>query len=83
MFCQFLLSSKVTQSYIYIYVYTHTHTHTFFFSYHPPSCSIPRDWTPFPVLYSRTFIHSILFTYLFIVLLSFWGCTLGIWRFPG
>ena len=42
MFCQFLLYSKVIQSYKY----------TFFFSYYFPSWSIPRDWIWFPVLYS-------------------------------
>ena len=33
---------------------------TFFFSYYPPSRSIPEDWTQFPVLYSRDslLIHS-------------------------
>ena len=33
---------------------------TFFFSCYPLSCSIPRDWIQFPVLYSRTslLIHS-------------------------
>ena len=54
MLCQFLLYSKVTQSYIYI------HTNTFFFSYYLPLCSIPREWIQFPVLYSRNslLIHS-------------------------
>ena len=34
--------------------------YTFPFSYYPPSWSIPRDWTEFPVLDSRTswLIHS-------------------------
>ena len=34
--------------------------YTFLFSYFLPSCSIPRDWIEFPVLYSRTslLIHS-------------------------
>ena len=48
---QFMLYSIVTQSYIYIHC---------FFSYCLPSLPIPRDWTQFPVLYSRTSlpIHS-------------------------
>ena len=56
MLCQFLLHSKVTQS----YTHTHRHIHTFPFLYYLPSWSIPRDWTQFPVLYSRTSlpIHS-------------------------
>ena len=29
-------------------------TYTFFFSYHLPSCSVPRDWIEVSVLYSRT-----------------------------
>ena len=51
MFCQFLLYSRVTQSY--------THIHSFSSNYFPPY-SIPRDWIEFPVLYSRTslLIHS-------------------------
>ena len=34
--------------------------HTFFFLYYLLSCSVPRDWMKFPVLYSRTslLIHS-------------------------
>ena len=36
MFCQFLLYSKVTQSYIHAYI--------FFLSHYPPSCSIISDW---------------------------------------
>ena len=46
--CQFLLYSKGIQSYICVYVYDHS------FSHITPPCSIPRDWTLFPVLYSRT-----------------------------
>ena len=48
----------LTQSYIYIHTYIYIFF--FFFSNPPPSWSIPRDWTQFPVLYSRTslFIHS-------------------------
>ena len=34
------------------------HTVTFLFSYNLPSCSIPREWTEFPVLYSRTSLLS-------------------------
>ena len=34
--------------------YPVVHIYTFFFSYHPPSCSIPSNWTQFPVLHSRT-----------------------------
>ena len=30
-----------------------THIYTFFSSYHPPSWSLPRDWTQFPVLSSE------------------------------
>ena len=30
------------------------HTYTRFFSSHPPTRSVPRDWTRFPVLHSRT-----------------------------
>ena len=45
MFLPFLLYRKATQSYIYIF---------FFFSYYLASCSNPRNWTYFPVLYSRT-----------------------------
>ena len=59
---QFLLYSKVIHTYIYIHTHTHTHTHsfihiyTFFFSYHPPSYSIPKDWTQCrPMLYNRIF----------------------------
>ena len=54
--CQFLLYSKVTQSYMHVCVCVCV----FFFSYHPPLCSIPRDCTQFPVEYSRTslLIHS-------------------------
>ena len=48
MFLQFLLYSKVTQSYIY------TYTVFFFFPYYLPSCFSPRDWTEFLVLCSRT-----------------------------
>ena len=44
MLYQFLLYSKVTQSYIY----------TFFFSYYLPSYSILSDCVWFPVLYSRS-----------------------------
>ena len=40
--------------YIYIHIHIHIHIHTFFFSYHPPSSSIPRDWTQSRVLHSRT-----------------------------
>ena len=48
---QFLPYSIVTQ----LYIYTHS-----FPSYYLPSCSIPRDWMEFPVLYSRILllIHS-------------------------
>ena len=42
-FCQFLLYTKVIQSYI----------HIFFFSFYPPSCSITSDQIQFLVLYSR------------------------------
>ena len=47
-------NSAVQQSDPFIYIYI------FFFSYHFPSCSIPRDWIEFPVLYSRIslLIHS-------------------------
>ena len=50
-FCQFLLYSKVTQSYIDVHS---------FFPHSPPSRFIPSDWIEFPVLYSRTswLIHS-------------------------
>ena len=36
------------------------HIYTLFFVCYLPSCSIPRDWLQFPVLYSRTslLIHS-------------------------
>ena len=56
MLCQFLLYSKVTQSYI----YTHAYTCIFFFWYCLPSCYITSDWTQFPVLYNKTsfLIHS-------------------------
>ena len=49
MLCQFLLYSKVTQSYIYT-----------FFKCFFPSWSMPGDWIQFTELYSRTllFIHS-------------------------
>ena len=42
------------------HTHTHTHTHIFIFTNCFPSCSIPRDWKQFPVLYSRTslLIHS-------------------------
>ena len=42
--------SDVQHSDIHIY----THTHTLFFSSYLPSCSIPKDWIQFPVLFSRT-----------------------------
>ena len=60
MLCQFLLYSKVTQSYIHTYIYIYIYIYTFFFSYYLPSCSNSRDWIQFPVLYSRTslLIHS-------------------------
>ena len=35
------------------------HICTFFFSYHPPSCSITRGWTQFPVLFSRTSLPTL------------------------
>ena len=44
MLCQFLLYSKVTQSYIY----------RLSFSHYLPSCSIPRDWTL--LLFSFSFL---------------------------
>ena len=46
-FGQFLLYSKVTQSYIY----------TFFFSHYPPSCSIISDQIQFPVSYTAARIY--------------------------
>jgi len=49
--CQFLLYSKVTQSYVYLYI---------FFSCYLPSCSTPWDRILSSLLYSRTslLIHS-------------------------
>ena len=50
MLYQFLLYSKVTQSYIDvdtdidIGIDLDIDIDTFFFSYYLPSCSIPRDW---------------------------------------
>ena len=45
-----------THTYIYphIYMCIHIYIHTFPFLSYLPSCSIPRDWIEFPVLYSRT-----------------------------
>ena len=46
MFLQFLLYSEVTQP-------PHIYTHILLFSYHLPSCSNPRDYIQFPVLFNR------------------------------
>ena len=48
MLCQFLPYSEVTQSVLHMYI------HTSLFLNYLSSRSIPRDWTQFPVLYSRT-----------------------------
>ena len=55
--CQFLLYSIVNQLYVYMFVFVCT---TLFFSHCLQSCSIPKGWIEFPVLYSRTslLIHS-------------------------
>ena len=52
MLYQFLLYSKVAQSYMYIFTYA------FPFLYYLPSCSIPSDWIEFPVPCSRAIDYS-------------------------
>ena len=82
MFCQFLLYSKVSQTY--------THINIFFSSHYLPTCSITSDQIQFPVLYSRIslVIHSKcnslhLLTAFFFFFWSFQVHTSGMQKFPG